>query len=336
MTRVQYGKLLVAQAKKKMADETREMQLEGGAFRKLQIERFRGDASKKVDDVKTTKANVTAVMEAHRARNYEVSSAVRQSSVDAATQIHSARAKHQDAVRQIVDVAKKVQSPRKAVEGVLESRLAMAQEVRHEREAIHKAAETLEAEEKSRKAQIVERVQHETGPQALLASSMVARTERVQSTEEVKTMRKEGEAIIKQEKEVVMQTRQRKMKSVNDAKRGAKSARVDLSSRKKEESDELRRKKGDIGERRTQLMQEGYVTKRGKRDKVLADRRPQAIAQGGLVPFSPRTPGTPGSMMTGSPMSPPGTASSAKTSGLSTPASKAGGGTPGSKATPMS
>ena len=41
-------------------------------------------------------------------------------------------------------------------------------------------------------------------------SSMVARTERVQSTEEVKTMRKEGEAIIKQEKEVVMQTRQRR------------------------------------------------------------------------------------------------------------------------------
>ena len=259
---------------------------------------------------------------------------MRQSSVDAATQIHSARAKHQDAVRQIVDVAKKVQSPRKAVEGVLESRLAMAQEVRHEREAIHKAAETLEAEEKSRKAQIVERVQHETGPQALLASSMVARTERVQSTEEVKTMRKEGEAIIKQEKEVVMQTRQRKMKSVNDAKRGAKSARVDLSSRGRRRRRAA--KKGDLGERRTQIMQEGYVTKRGKRDKVLADRRPQAVAQGGLVPFSPRTPGTPGSMMTGSPMSPPGTASSAKTSGLSTPASKAGGGTPGSKATPMS
>ena len=162
MTRVQYGKLLVAQAKKKMADETREMQLEGGAFRKLQIERFRGDASKKVDDVKTTKANVTAVMEAHRARNYEASSAACARARSTRRADPPARAKHQEAVRQIVDVAKKAEP---AQGGAGRARVAAgdgaggAARARGDPQGRGDARGGGEEPQ----GQIVERVQHETG-----------------------------------------------------------------------------------------------------------------------------------------------------------------------------
>ena len=71
MTKVQYGKLLILQANKRMADELRQEKAQGATFAKARDERFNERMCGQVETVTEQRRLATAAVEGQRLRNLE-------------------------------------------------------------------------------------------------------------------------------------------------------------------------------------------------------------------------------------------------------------------------
>ena len=276
MTKVQYGKLLIAQAKKKLADEVRLRTHEGGQFRKLQLDKFLGGQQQLVEDGKQQRTITNAAIEGMRERNLAVAKELRGNIAELRVGARVDREAVAQRARELVEHAKGVQSPRilASARGLASEKEKAAAEVREEHESNQKELEAFRQMELARKGEIVKVVQSEIAPNALAASAVVLYRERQEMVGSVKTAREEGASLIAKEREEVRTARAGKRTSIKGAREGAKNASAVLSTRRKVEADELRSTAGTNRERKQQVAEETLKVKKSSRDQVLEDRKP--------------------------------------------------------------
>jgi len=276
MTKVQYGKLLIARAKKKLADELRQKSEVDKDFRKNQVDKFLGLQQRKVEDAQVQQKNVTAAVEGFRMKNLEVGIKIRSNIAEWVSGAEKEKMEHAHKARELVEHAKNAQSPRimESHRAVRQEKEARAARLRAEIEELHRLGAEFHAAEIARKREMLERIQKEISEEALLASVRVITTERLEIVLEVKQQQKEGELKIAKQRADVRADRQAKKAAVTDFKKGAKDSRAKLSSRRKADADDLRGRAKSLMERKTTDALETAQSKRRSRDLILEQRAP--------------------------------------------------------------
>jgi len=219
---------------------------------------------------------MSAAIERQRALNQEMASGIRNVKSDSRQGLAEAKATHSARARDLVQHAREVHGPsiRESLSSARADNQARAQEVRLEIEECHQLGEAFETAQVERKREVRDRVRDEIGPESLQASASVVYAERVGMATSVRTMQKHSEQQVKKERETVLGQREAKKAAVQEAKQGAKHARSSLSSRRKVDADELRRKAVDNKDKRSQFSQETQRMKRRARDDVHEARSP--------------------------------------------------------------